>query len=175
MKEVKKKKLIALLTILIMMFNMFSPYTALFVNAATGTLEEDSLLFYNMGIKQTAKGNVLQLQIGISTEELIDGIDLQFEFDPNVIALCNPANGAVGTTAMILNKAMVKDGLAPSTLVFTSDYSVTDESMGRINLISTFNGTFDPVSEGYQYPSGDDDFDKPASVNPDRGYIPLLN
>ena len=60
MKAVKKKKLIALLTILIMMFNMFSPYTALFVNAATGTLEEDSLLFYNMGIKQTAKGNVLQ-------------------------------------------------------------------------------------------------------------------
>lgn len=54
----KKEKKIALITLLVMILNMFSPYSILFNNiskAATGVLGENPIIINNLGV--TKKGS----------------------------------------------------------------------------------------------------------------------
>lgn len=49
----KKEKKVALITLLVMILNMFSPYSILFnniSNAATGVLGDDPIILNNLGV-----------------------------------------------------------------------------------------------------------------------------
>ena len=52
-RNMKKEKKIALITLLVMILNMFSPYSILFNNiskAATGVLGENPIIINNLGV-----------------------------------------------------------------------------------------------------------------------------
>ena len=97
------KKKIALLTVIIILLNFIVP-NFLFnniVKAATGTLEEKPFVAKNMG----ESGGVLTVQIGVNSEEILTGFDLQFKVNNTVGTPCQ-ASGAAGTTfAKVMKKA----------------------------------------------------------------------
>ena len=54
-RDMKKEKKIALITLLVMILNMFSPYSVLFNNiskAATGVLGDNPIIINNLGVTQ---------------------------------------------------------------------------------------------------------------------------
>ena len=91
------KKKIALLTVLMILLNMFAPYSVLFTNtvyAATGTIEENPVVFTNLGIVNKGTNRMLKVQVAIASEEVINGLDLKFKIDTNSITPCNKNTGS---------------------------------------------------------------------------------
>jgi len=178
-----KKRTISLLTLLIILLNMFSPYTMLLVKAATGTMESDSLVFHNCGVTTLDNGKkVIKLELALLTSETVTGGDIQFEFDKSKVVICRPDTGATGTTNMVLNKAMIQTENKFATVASSMKYTdePEDESgnkktgIGRVNYFWTFENDINPIDEGYQYGCGEPDVDLPGQKDPDRGVIPLM-
>ena len=97
MKE--RKRIVALCTVLIMLINMFSPYTLLIgtAEASTGTIEEKPVIFNNLGITTKGSNKILTVEIAIVSEEIINGLDLQFKVDRSKITPCNKNTGAASS------------------------------------------------------------------------------
>ena len=101
----KVKKRIALLTVLIMIFNMFSPYSILFNNtvyAATGEIEEKPVIMNNLGITTKGANRVLRVQVAIASEEIINGLDFKFSIDKTKITPCNKNTGIANNTISLI-------------------------------------------------------------------------
>ena len=97
----KKKKQIAIITIIIMLLNMFSPYVTLFNNisyAGTGVLEENPLIFNNLGITTKGSNRILKVEIALVSEAVINGFDLQFKVDTSKLVPCNKNTGTETTS-----------------------------------------------------------------------------
>lgn len=93
----KKKKQIAIITIIIMLLNMFFPYVSLFNNiayAGTGVLEEYPLIINNLGITTNGSNRILKVEIALVSEATINGFDLQFKVDTSRLVPCNKNTGA---------------------------------------------------------------------------------
>ena len=88
----KMKKRIALLTVFIIIMNLFAPYSVLFnstVQAASTQIEEHPIVLTNLGITQKTQGRVLAVQVALSSETVIKGMDLQFKVDSTKLKPCN--------------------------------------------------------------------------------------
>lgn len=97
----KGKKRIALLTVFIIIMNLFAPYSVLFnstVQAATGTLEDKPILLSNMGITTKGSNKILCVQLGLATEELIQAADIMIKIDKTKITPCNKKTGVASTS-----------------------------------------------------------------------------
>ena len=65
-RNMKKEKKIALITLLVMILNMFSPYSILFNNiskAATGVLGENPIIINNLGVTKKGSNKILTVEI----------------------------------------------------------------------------------------------------------------
>lgn len=99
---IKTKKQIALLTVIILLLNFIMP--SVFINtvkAATGTLETKPFVVKNLG----TSGDVLTLEIGVDSEEILTGFDLQFKVKSSVGVPCQPTGAAGATFAKVIKKA----------------------------------------------------------------------
>ena len=97
----KKEKKIALITLLVMILNMFSPYSVLFNNiskAATGVLGDDPIIINNLGVTQKGSNKILTVEIAAVTEAVLNGFDFQFKIDKSKITPCNKNTGASTTS-----------------------------------------------------------------------------
>ena len=91
------KRKIAFITLLAILINIFAPYSALFSNnvyAATGQIEESPVIFNNLGITTKGTNRILKVQVAIVSEEIINGLDLKFKVDTNLITPCNKNTGS---------------------------------------------------------------------------------
>ena len=176
---VKNKRLIAILTLIVMIFNMFSPYTLLVAQAATGTLEEDALVFQNMGVTTKTNGKrILRVQVALSSDEIQSGMDLTFKFDTTKIQPCNKNTGlAVTTSQATMNNLVAAQNDYYMGTIYGKSYTVDSaNNVGKINLITVDAGGTDIVGNGYQGPvMGDDNYDIGAAQFPDRGYYPIMD
>ena len=95
----KVKKQIAFVTVLVLLLNLFSPYTILFNNisnaAATGTITDQDQPIVLNATEIVTKGTnkVLKVQLAYVTEEPIFGCDVHFKIDTTKIKPCNKLNG----------------------------------------------------------------------------------
>ena len=167
----KKERRIALAVLIIMIVSLFSPYGVLFqttVQAATGTIEEKPLVFNNIGITQKGSNRILRIQVAISSEEIINGLDLRFSIDTNRITPCNKNTGAASTLAtMIMAQASYYAGN-----IYTKTYAA---DTGTFRLTAAENaGGFDIVGNGY-IPGeiGDPEFDDAG--NGFTAYYPIID
>ena len=97
----KKEKKIALITLLVMILNMFSPYSILFNNiskAATGVLGENPIIINNLGVTKKGSNKILTVEIAAVTEAILNGFDFQFKIDKSKITPCNKNTGASTTS-----------------------------------------------------------------------------
>ena len=97
----KKEKKIALITLLVMILNMFSPYSILFNNiskAATGVLGDNPIIINNLGVTQKGSNKILTVEIAAVTEAVLNGFDFQFKIDKSKITPCNKNTGASTTS-----------------------------------------------------------------------------
>ena len=97
----KKEKKIALITLLVMILNMFSPYSVLFNNiskAATGVLGDNPIIINNLGVTQKGSNKILTVEIAAVTEAVLNGFDFQFKIDKSKITPCNKNTGASTTS-----------------------------------------------------------------------------
>ena len=95
-----KKRIIAFLVLMVMLLNMFSPYTILFnnvANAATGVLEEYPLILNNLGITQVKGNRVLTIELALVSEAVINGFDFEFKVDTTKLQPCNKNTGNAAT------------------------------------------------------------------------------
>lgn len=101
----KLKKKVALLLVIMLLFNIFSPYIPLLSNrtlAATGVLEENPLILNNLGITTKGSNRILKVEIALVSEAVINGFDLQFKIDPDKLAPCNKNTGAATNTLTLI-------------------------------------------------------------------------
>ena len=187
----KKKKITALLTIVVMILNMFSPYTALIVNAAADTVEDDALTLYNYGVvKSTSYGDVIRVQMGISTADInFSGIDFRLKIDTSKIRPCHMTTGkpltiAAAPDGVELTKFQGKENdyylgsVGAKTYVIDPDSDGSNTGLiyvvaadaGGTELLDNANGSYGP-GETFD----DDSYDLPASEMPDRGYYPIID
>ena len=97
----KKEKKLALITLLVMILNMFSPYSILFNNiskAATGVLGENPIIINNLGVTKKGSNKILTVEIAAVTEAILNGFDFQFKIDKSKITPCNKNTGASTTS-----------------------------------------------------------------------------
>ena len=97
----KKEKKIALITLLVMILNMFSPYSVLFNNiskAATGVLGDNPIIINNLGVTKKGSNKILTVEIAAVTEAVLNGFDFQFKIDKSKITPCNKNTGASTTS-----------------------------------------------------------------------------
>ena len=176
---VKKKKALAFLTLVIMIINMFSPYTALVVHATTGTLEDDPLVFQNMGVTTKTNGKrILRVQVALSSDEIQSGMDLTFKFDTTKLQPCNKNTGlAVTASQVTMNNLVAAQNDYYMGTIYTKSYTLDSaNNIGKINLITVDAGGTDIVGNGYQGPvMGDPNYDTGAAQFPDRGYYPIID
>ncbi len=102
----KMKKRIALLTVFIIIMNLFAPYSVLFnstVQAASTQIEEHPIVLTNLGITQKTQGRVLAVQVALSSETVIKGMDLQFKVDSTKLKPCNKNTGADATAIAMIS------------------------------------------------------------------------
>ena len=167
----KVKKRIALLTVLIMIFNMFSPYSILFnntVEAATGEIEEKPVIINNLGITQKGANRILKVQVAIASEEIINGLDFKFSIDKTKITPCNKNTGAANTSISLV---FSQNGYYGGTIQ-TKTYTASTGTF-RFTMTEPAGGT-DIVGNGYvPGEMGDPDFDDVGAGYP--GYYPILN
>ena len=100
-RDMKKEKKIALITLLVMILNMFSPYSVLFNNiskAATGVLGDNPIIINNLGVTQKGSNKILTVEIAAVTEAVLNGFDFQFKIDKSKITPCNKNTGASTTS-----------------------------------------------------------------------------
>ena len=100
-RNMKKEKKIALITLLVMILNMFSPYSILFNNiskAATGVLGENPIIINNLGVTKKGSNKILTVEIAAVTEAILNGFDFQFKIDKSKITPCNKNTGASTTS-----------------------------------------------------------------------------
>ena len=94
----KKEKKIALITLLVMILNMFSPYSILFNNiskAATGVLGENPIIINNLGVtKKRIKQNP-NSRNRCSNRSNPKWIRLQFKIDKSKITPCNKKHRSI--------------------------------------------------------------------------------
>ena len=187
----KKKKLTALLTIVVMILNMFSPYTALVVNAAADTVEDDALTLYNYGVvKSTSYGNVIRIQMGISSADInFSGIDFRLKIDTSKMKPCHmntgkPLTSAASPDGVELTNFQGKandyylGSIGAKTYVIDPDNDGSDTGLiyvlaadaGGTELLNNDNGSYGPGEQ-----MGDDSYDRAASEMPDRGYYPIID
>ena len=104
----KKEKKVALITLLVMILNMFSPYSILFnniSNAATGVLGDDPIIL-NLGVTTKGSNKILTVEIAAVTEAVLNGFDFQFKIDTSKITPCNKNTGAATTSlGMIMSQS----------------------------------------------------------------------
>lgn len=168
----KGKKRIALLTVLIMIINLFAPYSILLkntVSAATGTLEEKPVLLSNRGIELKNSVRVLCVQLGVATEEIFNGLDIVLKFDASKITPCDKASGA--TTAI---KTKIGNITEQSSYfeadIFQKNY---DKTAGTFLYTIAIQGGLDVVGEGYVPGEVDDpEIDEAGQGYP--GYVPII-
>ena len=101
----KKEKKVALITLLVMILNMFSPYSILFnniSNAATGVLGDDPIILNNLGVTTKGSNKILTVEIAAVTEAVLNGFDFQFKIDTSKITPCNKNTGAATTSLGII-------------------------------------------------------------------------
>ncbi|MCI8620546.1 MAG: hypothetical protein HFJ50_01670 [Clostridia bacterium] len=152
----KGKKRIALLTVFILIINLFAPYSILFKNtveAATGTIEENPFILSNLGITQKGANRMLTVQLGIGTEEVINGLDLMIKVDTNKLKPCNKNTGAPMNSINLIT--------AQSDYCTGNFYiKKYDATTGVYTFQVVFAGGFDVMENGY-IPGGmgDPDFD----------------
>ena len=105
----KKEKKIAIITLLVMILNMFSPYSILFnniSNAATGVLGDDPIILNNLGVTTKGSNKILTVEIAAVTEAVLNGFDFQFKIDTSKITPCNKNTGAATTSlGMIMSQS----------------------------------------------------------------------
>ena len=105
----KKEKKVALITLLVMILNMFSPYSILFnniSNAATGVLGDDPIILNNLGVTTKGSNKILTVEIAAVTEAVLNGFDFQFKIDTSKITPCNKNTGAATTSlGMIMSQS----------------------------------------------------------------------
>ena len=105
----KKEKKMALITLLVMILNMFSPYSILFnniSNAATGVLGDDPIILNNLGVTTKGSNKILTVEIAAVTEAVLNGFDFQFKIDTSKITPCNKNTGAATTSlGMIMSQS----------------------------------------------------------------------
>ena len=167
----KVKKRIALLTVLIILFNMFSPYSILFNNtvlAATGNIEEKPVIMNNLGITQKGANRILKIQVAIASEEIINGLDFKFKIDKTKITPCNKNTGVASTSISLVFGQNDYYGGTIQTKTYTS-------STGTFRFTMTEPaGGFDIVGNGYvPGEMGDPNFDDAGAGY--SGYYPILD
>ena len=105
----KKEKKVALITLLVMILNMFSPYSILFnniSNAATGVLGDDPIILNNLGVTTKGSNKILTVEIAAVTEAVLNGFDFQFKIDTSKITPCNKNTGGATTSlGMIMSQS----------------------------------------------------------------------
>ena len=142
--ETKRK--VALLTVIIILLNLFSPYISIFNNtvfAATGVLEENPLILNNLGITQKGNNRILKVEIALVSEAVINGFDLQFKVDPNKLTPCNRNTGsATSSLPMIMSQSDYYAG--------TLQIKTYDSSTNTFHFTATEQaGGFDIAENGY--------------------------
>lgn len=142
--ETKRK--VALLTVIIILLNVFSPYIPIFNNtvfAATGVLEENPLILNNLGITQKGNNRILKVEIALVSEAVINGFDLQFKVDPSKLSPCNKNTGsATNSIAMITTPSDYYAG--------TLQIKTYDSSTNTFHFTATEQaGGFDIAENGY--------------------------
>ena len=162
------KKKIAFLTVLIILLNMFAPYSVLFTNtvyAATGEIEENPVVFSNLGIVNKGTNRILKVQVAIASEEVINGLDLKFKINTNSITPCNKNTGSA--IANIALSSTVSD-------YYLGTFQTKTYSGGEYRLKTTEPaGGTDIVGNGYiPGAMGDPDFDDAGAGYP--AYYPMI-
>ena len=142
----KKKKQIAIITIIIMLLNMFFPYTSLFKNisyAGTGVLEEHPLIVNNLGITTKGSNRILKVELALVSEAVINGFDLQFKVDTTKLVPCNKNTGAETTSIGMIST--ISDYYMGN--LYTREY---DSSTNIFHFLATEPaGGTDIVENGY--------------------------
>ena len=142
----KTKNRIALLMVIIMLLNLFSPYIPLLNNralAATGVLEENPLILNNLGITQKGANRILNVEIALVSEAVINGFDLQFKVDTSKLSPCNKNTGAATSSiAMIMSQSDYYAG--------TLQIKTYDKNTSTFHFTATEQaGGFDIAENGY--------------------------
>lgn len=161
----KVRKRIALITVIAIIMNLFSPYSVLFkhtVEAATGAIEEKPVVFNNLGITDEDGNRILKLQIAIASHEIINGLDLKFSIDKTKIVPWDSEFAEESSDIDYITEA-INTRLCKSTFQ-TKEYSngvfrfVTTEPAGGTKLEQTTykvgSSRYDDVNingEGYDY------------------------
>ena len=142
----KKEKKMALITLLVMILNMFSPYSILFnniSNAATGVLGDDPIILNNLGVTTKGSNKILTVEIAAVTEAVLNGFDFQFKIDTSKITPCNKNTGAATT---LLGMIMAQSDYFLGTLQVKS----YDKNTNQFHFLATEpSGGTDIADNGY--------------------------
>lgn len=142
----KKEKKMALITLLVMILNMFSPYSILFnniSNAATGVLGDDPIILNNLGVTTKGSNKILTVEIAAVTEAVLNGFDFQFKIDTSKITPCNKNTGAATTS---LGMIMAQSDYFLGTLQVKS----YDKNTNQFHFLATEpSGGTDIADNGY--------------------------
>lgn len=142
----KKEKKVALITLLVMILNMFSPYSILFnniSNAATGVLGDDPIILNNLGVTTKGSNKILTVEIAAVTEAVLNGFDFQFKIDTSKITPCNKNTGAATTS---LGMIMAQSDYFLGTLQVKS----YDKNTNQFHFLATEpSGGTDIADNGY--------------------------
>ncbi len=171
----KLRKRIALITVLIIILNLFSPYSVLFkntVSAVSNTVEENPVIINNLGIKKKGANRILTVQIAIASETLAKSMDLNFKItDTSKFTPCHKTTGAANTTFNFITA--FSDYFLGSSTPGVSGYKNGEY---RIQTTEPKGGT-DIVGNGYT-PSGFESFEDAEMAeiaSGYAGYYPVVN
>ena len=170
----KIKRKLALLTVLIIIMNLFAPYSILFnntVQAASQVIEDKPIVLSNLGITQKGANRVLAVQVALSSETIIKGMDLQFKADSTKLTPCNKNTGAAATGITMIS---TQSGYCMSTFQ-KKTYTKTTNAF-RITTTEPTGGT-DFVENGYVPGTMGDNFGDPELDELGKGlptYYPLI-
>lgn len=166
------RKRIALITVLIIIMNLFAPYSILFhntVQAATGTLEEKPILISNRGITTVGSTRMLCVQLGIASEEIFNGLDIVLKFDKTKITPCDKASGATTALKTKINFITEQSNYFEAD-IFQKTY---DKDTSQFLYTIAVAGGIDIVDSGY-VPGETEDAEIDEAGQGYCGYLPII-
>ena len=165
------RKRIALITILVIIMNLFAPYSILFkhtVQAASGVIEDNPIMVSNRGIKTVGSNRILCIQIGLATLQTINGIDFTLEYSSDLV----PCNKDSGSTAKLQTKI---DHISEKSEYYEAGIfeRTSNTSAHTFTLTSAIAGGVDVEGDGMiPGETGIPEIDEAGAGAP--GYLPII-
>jgi len=150
-KKIKKRKIISLLTLIVMIFNMVVPNTALAVYTENGQAKYNVLRISDI-TKKSSGNYVFYVEYGIIGDAYAGSFDISLKYDTTLFGTARKDTGAANTSIARITET--------NSDLFTFQVKEIPSGAGTIRMMGTTTDWWNPVNDGDE----SDDYGNEISV-----------